>query len=214
MIQYKSPSNKTEERKTKSSRILLNAKEDKKLQEKKTQSSSAIQRDSYSSPVVSPTNSSQSNSLASSRTKVSPGNNNNESGSAVNVAGENPESYVLEPIANELNLKFAPVRLSDDLWVSKSFHSIESFEFCFLVHSTKDGSTRILQIGDLHSGRGFFACCGYHVDEPEEIRLFFSNEQFTKVTSINLKNYLRKDWSPTHKLDLQVNYAFINSCLK
>ena len=84
----------------------------------------------------------------------------NESGAAVNGNGENPGNYALEPIANDFNPAFAPLSLDHD----------HSFEFCFIVHSKKD----------LHPGRGYFACCGYHVDDPVQIRLFFSNEQYLK----------------------------------
>ena len=133
----------------------------------------------------------------------------NESGAAVNGNGENPGNYALEPIANDFNPAFAPVSLDNDVWVSESFHTIDSFEFCFIVHSKKDKDVRLLNIGDLHPGRGYFACCGYHVDDPAQIRLFFSNEQFNKVTSIQLKNYLKLEWSQTQKLNLKVNYFFV-----
>lgn len=218
MIQYKSPSNKTEERKLSGSPLNKN-------KERIAQSSSAINGSSSSSPVVSSTNSSSTKSFASSKTKVSLANNpnyisnkidnhnqsmeGNESGVVVNGNGEYPENYELEPITNDLNKTFTPIVLSNDLWVSNSFHTIQSFKFCFLVYSSKGGNARYLTLGDLYPGRGFFACCGYHVDEPEQMKLFFSNEQFSKVTSIYLKYYLGKDWSPTSKLKLQVNYVSI-----
>lgn len=222
MLKYKPPANKTEERKPFRTQLNIN-------KEKITQSSSAIIGSNVSTPQVSSKNSSPS--LASSKTKVSRANNTNasyndidkldchhnlnspamkgnESGAAVKASNgddENPGKYTLEPIANDFNPALAPVTLGNDLWVSKSFHTIDSFEFCFIVHSKKDGDVRLLNIGDLHPGRGYFACCGYHVDDPALIRLFFSNEQFNKVTSIQLKNYLKIAWSPTHKLS-QVNY--------
>lgn len=222
MIQYKSPSNKTEERKLSGSPLNKN-------KERIVQSSSAINGSSSSSPVVSSINSSSTNSFASSKTKVSLANNTNdisnkidnhnnlinqsmegnESEVVVNGNGEYPENYELEPITNDLNKTFTPFFLGNDLWVSNSFHTIQSFKFCFLVYSSKGGNVRHLKLGDLYPGRGFFACCGYHVDEPEQMKLFFLNDQFSKVTSINLKYYLGKDWSPTSKLKLQVNYVSI-----
>lgn len=234
MIQYKAPSSKLEEWTRQSFGTPSNRKE-----ERITQSSSAVINESVDSSPVVTTSSSQSNSLASSRTNVTVANktngtstsssnidkiNNHDnsiiddiksdgSDAAVNGDGDNPGKYVLEPISDDFDSTFAPVNLTNDICVSKSFHTIESFQFTFLVHAKKDGIARIFHIGDHHSGRGFFACCGYHVDDSEQIRLFFSNEQFNKVTSINLKNYLRKDYcSPTQKLDLQVNYISISLC--
>lgn len=226
MIQYKSPSNKTEERKLSGSPLNNN-------KERIVSSSSAINWSSSSSPVVSSTNSSNTNSFASSKSKVSLANNTNdisniidnhnnlinqsmegnESGVVVNGNGEYPVSYELEPITNDLVIDktFTPICLGNDLWVSNSFHTIQSFKFCFLVYSSKGGNVRHIKLGDLFPGRGFFACCGYHVDEPEQMKLFFSNEQFSKVTSIFLKYYLGKDWSPTSKLKSQVNYVSIIS---
>jgi len=224
MLQYKPPANKTEEKKPSTTKFNKN-------KELITQSSSTIIGSNVSTPQVSSKNSSPS--LASSKSKVSRANNTNaksndidkidchhnlisqamkgnESGAAVNGNDKNPGNYALEPIANDFNPAFAPVSLDNDLWVSKSFHTIDSFEFCFIVHSKKDKNVRLLNIGDLHPGRGYFACCGYHVDDPAQMRLFFSNEQFNKVTSIQLKNYLKLDWSPTQKLHLQVNYFFIS----
>lgn len=97
----------------------------------------------------------------------------NESGVVVNGNGEYPENYELEPITNDLNKMFTPIFLGNDLWVSNSFHTIQSFKFCFLVYSSKGGNVRHLKLGDLYPVRGFFACCGYHVDEPEQMKLFF-----------------------------------------